>query len=98
MIPVVTATRAFDLIAFDLYGTLLDISGLAERMRPVLGDRSAELLTRWRSAQLERTWRLNRSGRYEPWDAVTSAALEEVAPDLRSDTRARLSDLWLTVP
>jgi 2-haloacid dehalogenase len=98
MIPIVTAPRAFDLVAFDLYGTLLDISGLAERMRPITGDRSVELLKRWRSAQLQRTWHLNRSGRYEPWDAVTSASLEEVAPDLRSDTRARLSDLWLTVP
>ena len=88
----------FDLVAFDLYGTLLDISGLASRMRPILGDDSAVLLARWRAAQLERSWRLNREGRYEPWDAVTAGALEEVAPELPGKIREKLADLWLTVP
>jgi 2-haloacid dehalogenase len=91
---------AFDLVAFDLYGTLLDISGLAARMRPLLGetDDAAMLLARWRKAQLERSWRLNRQDRYEPWDQVTGGALEEVAPKLPAETRAALADLWLTVP
>jgi 2-haloacid dehalogenase len=91
---------AFDLVAFDLYGTLLDISGLAARMRPLLEkeEDAAELLARWRKAQLERSWRLNREGRYEPWDQVTAGALEEVAPQLSSRTRAALVALWRTVP
>ena len=88
----------FELVAFDLYGTLLDISGLAERMRPLAGDDAKELLARWRRAQLERSWRLNREGRYEPWDAVTTGALAEVAPELPQETRSRLSALWQTVP
>jgi 2-haloacid dehalogenase len=88
----------FDLVAFDLYGTLLDISGLAAQMRPVAGDGAAALLGRWRKAQLERTWRLNREGRYEPWDRVTVAALGEVAPELSAEVRDQLSELWLTVP
>lgn len=88
----------FDLVAFDLYGTLLDISGLAARMRPIAGDGAAVLLGRWREAQLERSWRLNREGRYEAWDRVTLGALEEVAPELRAESRERLADLWLTVP
>jgi 2-haloacid dehalogenase len=90
--------RRFDLVAFDLYGTLLDISGLAARMRPEAGDGAAALLGRWRKAQLERTWRLNREGRYEPWGRVTAAALEEVAPELPTESRERLAELWLTVP
>jgi 2-haloacid dehalogenase len=90
--------RRFDLVAFDLYGTLLDISGLAARMRPEAGDGAAALLGRWRKAQLERTWRLNREGCYEPWDRVTAAALEEVAPELPTESRERLAELWLTVP
>ena len=88
----------FDLVAFDLYGTLLDISGLAARMGPVVGGGASALLGRWRKAQLERTWRLNREGRYEPWDRVTVAALSEVAPELPDQARERLSELWLTVP
>jgi Haloacid dehalogenase superfamily, subfamily IA, variant 2 with 3rd motif like haloacid dehalogenase len=90
--------RRFDLVAFDLYGTLLDISGLAARMRPVAGEGAAALLGRWRKAQLERTWWLNREGRYEPWDRVTAAALKEVAPELPTESRERLAELWLTVP
>ena len=91
------------LFAFDLYGTLLDVSGLASRMRPLLGRSVAKaeasvLLARWRKAQLERSWRLNREGRYEPWDRVTVGALEEVAPGISAETRGRLSDLWRTVP
>ncbi|HEY6930123.1 MAG TPA: haloacid dehalogenase type II [Thermoanaerobaculia bacterium] len=89
---------SLDLVAFDLYGTLLDISDLAARMRPIAGDRSADLLARWRIAQLERTWRLNREGRYEPWDAVTATALAEIAPELSAESRRRLSGLWDTVP
>jgi 2-haloacid dehalogenase len=88
----------FDLVAFDLYGTLLDISGLAARMRPVVGEEAPALLGRWRKAQLERTWRLNREGRYEPWDRVTLEALAEVAPELPVEVRERLAEIWLTVP
>ncbi len=88
----------FDLVAFDLYGTLLDISGLARLMRPVAGEGAAALLARWREAQLERTWKLNREGSYEPWDRVTLAALEEVAPELPAKARERLADLWMTMP
>jgi 2-haloacid dehalogenase len=67
-------------------------------MRPIAGDQSADLLARWRMAQLERSWRLNREGHYEPWDAVTAAALAEVAPELSALSRRRLSELWETVP
>lgn len=89
---------ALELVAFDLYGTLLDISGLAPRMRPFAGAGAEDLLARWRKAQLERTWRLNHERRYEPWDRVTSAALEEVAPQVSAPDRSRLCELWLTVP
>ena len=49
-------------------------------MRPVAGEGAAALLGRWRKAQLERTWRLNR-------DRVTAAALKEVAPELPTESR-----------
>jgi 2-haloacid dehalogenase len=89
---------SLELVAFDLYGTLLDISGLASRIRPIAGPGAEELLGRWRKAQLERTWRLNRERRYEPWDRVTAGALEEVAPQIAVPDRSRLCELWLTVP
>jgi len=70
-----------ELVAFDLYGTLLDVSGLAKRLEPYAGPQAADLLSSWRKAQLERTWR---EKAYEPFDMVT--ALEQwvergTAPD-----------------
>lgn len=88
----------FDLVAFDLYGTVLDISGLTERMQPFLGEKSSEVLGAWRKAQLERTQELNRLAAYEPFDAVTAWALEQVAPQLDGATRNKLAELWFEVP
>jgi 2-haloacid dehalogenase len=90
--------RAFDLVAFDLYGTLLDIGGLAVRMEPLVGEVATQLLARWRGEQVARSWEVNRKGRYEPWDRVTAEALESVAPELPAPTRERLCELWLAVP
>ncbi len=67
-------------------------------MKPVVGADAAAMLGRWRKAQVERTWELNRRGLYEPWDRVTLHALEEVAPNLAAGDRERLADLWRTVP
>ena len=89
---------AFNLVAFDLYGTLLDISGLVAKMRPFVGERAVNLLGRWRKAQLEGSWQLNLDGLYEPWDLVTLRALQEAAPELAMEARESLAQLWLTVP
>ena len=86
------------LVAFDLYGTLLDVAGLAGTLSAILGRDAAPLLAAWRKAQLERTWELNRQGRYQPFDAVTAAALAEVAPELDEATAARLGAAWLALP
>jgi 2-haloalkanoic acid dehalogenase type II len=85
-------------VVFDLYGTLLDVGGLAGRLRPFLGDAAPELLGRWRKAQIERTWELNRRGEYEPFDEVTSRALAEVAPQLAAEVRAQMCATWLSLP
>jgi 2-haloacid dehalogenase len=88
----------FQLVAFDLYGTVLDISGLAGRLSGLLGADAAPLLAAWRVAQLERTWELNRREQYEPFDRVTAWALAKVAPELDPTLRARMSEQWLTLP
>ncbi|HTD52030.1 MAG TPA: haloacid dehalogenase type II [Thermoanaerobaculia bacterium] len=88
----------FQLVAFDLYGTLLDIGGLAARMEPLVGETAPDLLARWRKEQVERSWECNRTRRYEAWDRVTASALERVAPELPEATRRELQRLWRTVP
>jgi 2-haloalkanoic acid dehalogenase type II len=85
----------FDLVAFDLYGTLLDVSGLAKRLEPFAGPKAADLLSRWRKAQLERTW--NRKA-YQPFGVVTERALAEVAPQLDAKTRAKMCETWMSLP
>jgi 2-haloalkanoic acid dehalogenase type II len=85
----------FELIAFDLYGTLLDVSGLSKQLEPFAGPDCAPLLTRWRKAQLERTWR---EKQYEPFDLVTERALAQVAPEVDPATRARMCETWLSLP
>ena len=55
-------TARYGFVAFDLYGTLLDIAGLAPRLSQQLGRDATALLAAWRTAQLERSWELNRLG------------------------------------
>ncbi|MGZ6124088.1 MAG: haloacid dehalogenase type II [Myxococcales bacterium] len=85
----------FALVAFDLYGTVLDVSGLAKRLEKLAGPGAAELLARWRKEQLERTWR---EKVYEPFDVVTARALQAVAPQLDAKTRAAMCETWLSLP
>src|ERR1041384_424285 len=86
------------LAAFDLYGTLLDVKGLAVRLRAFCGDRAPHLLQDWRAAQLKMTWDLNGMGEYRPFDHVTAAALESVAPDLPGEVREQMCATWLSLP
>jgi 2-haloacid dehalogenase len=82
-------------VAFDLYGTLLDVDGLAAQLEPLAGAQAAEILAKWRKAQLERSWR---EPLYQPWDVVTAQALVEVAPQLDAVTRAKMCATWLSLP
>ena len=85
-------------VAFDLYGTLLDIARLSAAVDAAVGAAAGPLvLDRWRKAQLQRTWDLNARGAYESFDQVTSDALANVAPQLTSSQRARLCEEWLAL-
>jgi 2-haloacid dehalogenase len=86
---------AFALFAFDLYGTLLDVGGLAQRLEKLAGPGAAELLAKWRKEQLERSWR---EKEYQPFDVVTARALETVAPHLDAKTRSAMCETWLSLP
>jgi 2-haloacid dehalogenase len=89
---------SYQLVVFDLYGTLLDIAGLAAKLSGILGRDATALLAAWRTAQLERTWELNRIGEFEPFDRVTAWSLAKVAGELDEALRARLSEQWFTLP
>ena len=88
----------YDLVAFDLYGTLLAIESLEGALQRILGTDARALLANWRKAQLARTWELNQRGDYEPFGEVTARALAQVAPHLSPALVELACKAWLTVP
>ncbi|EKM53331.1 uncharacterized protein PHACADRAFT_259620 [Phanerochaete carnosa HHB-10118-sp] len=66
-------------LAFDIYGTILDTNTINVGLQSLLDigeQKSTEICLLWRRYQLEYTWRLNSMGIYEPFDVVTSRAIE----------------------
>ena len=88
----------YEVVAFDLYGTLLAVEKLLDLLMPILGADAAALLPKWRKAQLDRTWALNERREYQPFGEVTAFALAQVAPHLSPGTMERACKAWLTVP
>jgi len=64
-------------LAFDLYGTLVDPIAIASELGRLLGDAEArEVAGLWRLKQLEYSFRLTAMGRYEDFRWVTARALD----------------------
>ncbi|MCO6419025.1 haloacid dehalogenase type II [Siccirubricoccus sp. KC 17139] len=61
---------------FDAYGTLLDVHAAVARHAARLGPVAAPLSALWRSKQLEMSWIRSAAGAYEPFWALTEAALD----------------------
>jgi 2-haloacid dehalogenase len=66
-----------EVLAFDLYGTLVDPIAISSELGEVLGDSDGrEAAGLWRLKQLEYSFRLTAMGRYEDFRWVTSRALD----------------------
>jgi len=64
-------------LAFDLYGTLVDPIAISGELAQVLGDPDArDVASLWRLKQLEYSFRLTTMGCYEDFRWVTSRALD----------------------
>ena len=91
-------TRDPDALAFDLYGTLVDVRSVERACAEVTDDPRA-LSDLWRATQLQHTWLLSLMGRYADFAAVTAGALEQSAGRLglrlAPAERRRLEDAWL---
>lgn len=86
---------AGDLLAFDLYGTLVDPLAISSELARVLPQPEAEsVAATWRRAQIDYAFRLTVMGRYEDFRAVTARALDlalvEGGHALDAARRARL--------
>jgi len=89
-----------DAIAFDLYGTLLEVASVG-RAATEVAEEPAALVDLWRQKQLEYTWLRSLMGRYQDFWATTGDALDYALDRLGitvdPSTRAGLLDAWLTV-
>ena len=66
-----------EVLAFDLYGTLVDPIAIAGELGRLLGDADGrEAAGLWRAKQLEYSFRLTAMGRYEDFCWVTARALD----------------------
>lgn len=66
------------MLAFDLYGTLVDPIAISSELGQVLGSDGREAARLWRLKQLEYSFRLTAMGQYEDFRWVTSRALDFV--------------------
>jgi len=87
------------IIAFDFYGTLVDLGALAQACAP-FAPNGDEFCAMWRAKQLEYTFWLSLMNRYRNFDQVTEAALDFTlkrhAIELDSKQRATLMSAWAT--
>ncbi len=63
------------MLAFDVYGTLIDTTGVARSLPASFPDRDA-VARAWRHHQLQITWLVSLMDRYESFDRVTGYALD----------------------
>ena len=92
----------FTTIAFDAYGTLLDVHAAIARKGSPLG-KNAEAVSRlWRAKQLEYSWLRSLMGRYADFERITADALAHacatLALPLSGTQTARLLDAYRRLP
>jgi 2-haloacid dehalogenase len=89
------------LVAFDLYGTLLNLDGLIAPLQAYTPMAEA-VRDAWRQRQLQLANAASSSGRFVGFDRITLSALHEIAPrfHLKLDgiAQKRLLDVWAQLP
>jgi 2-haloacid dehalogenase len=62
-------------IALDVYGTIVDTSGVKKHLEPLIGGSAEAFVDLWRQKQLEYSFRRALMSRYEPFSTCTLQAL-----------------------
>ncbi len=85
-------------IAFDMYGTVVDVGAIAEACKAVAPDPVA-FNTQWRAKQLEYTFLRSLMGKYQDFWRVSEQALEftihRFGLQVSAEQRRRLLEAWL---
>jgi 2-haloacid dehalogenase len=64
------------ILAFDVYGTLIDTDGVVEALQRIIGDKAERFSKTWRDKQLEYSFRRGLMQNYENFAICTSQALD----------------------
>lgn len=93
---------AHDVLAFDVYGTLVDTGGVVERLRDAVGDRAEAFSDAWRQDQLGYTWRRALMHDYVDFGTCTAQALDHTATTfatpLSEEDRDDLLEVYRRLP
>src|SRR3954449_4634441 len=65
-----------DVLAFDVYGTLVDPIAIAHALERAAPDQAVRIAELWRQKQLEYSFRLTAMGQYQDFEWVTARGLE----------------------
>jgi 2-haloacid dehalogenase len=74
--------RPKPVLAFDVYGTLIDPLQMEESLRAAFGEKAREASELWRAKQIEYSFRRALMKKYQTFDACTAQALRFVAAQL----------------
>ena len=69
-------------LAFDVYGTLIDTSGVVAQLTELVGEAAPEFSRRWREKQLEYTFRRGLMSAYRDFSVCTRDALHYTSAQL----------------
>ncbi len=94
--------KAARAILLDVYGTLLDVHGVAVRAEAMFPGKGRALSALWRDKQLQYSWLRTLAGRHADFRQVTADGLDYAAEALELSLspagRGELLDLYLQLP
>ena len=89
-------------LAFDVYGTLIDTSGVFDTLQDMIGERATPFMSRWRSKQLEYSFRRGLMDRHTDFSVCTKDALiyccSSMGIDLTPKQKETLLDEYNVLP
>lgn len=89
-------------LAFDVYGTLIDTSGVFDTLQDMIGEQAIPFMNRWRNKQLEYSFRRGLMDRHTDFSVCTEDALNyccsSMGIDLTSTQKETLMGEYKVLP
>lgn len=89
-------------LAFDVYGTLIDTSGVKDEIKKIVGEKALEFTDLWRTKQLEYSFRRGLMQNYKNFSYCIKESLdftdEYLDTNLSGEQKSYLLSLYLKLP